>query len=373
MQIGGVLWDLEVTRPEFPQVTGELECDLCIIGLGGNGLSATLAAAQAGLNVIAIDADRIAAGAGGRNGGLLLAGIHDFYHTARKLVGTDRAKSMYQITLDEMERIESTVPQVVNRKGALRLAHDDSELTDCQAHFDALKEDGFANSWYEGKQGVGLLIPSDGVFHPTKRAVALADLATKAGARIFTHSPAIEVDSGLVVTPNGKIRAKNILVAVDGNLPKVLPELASRVKPVRLQMIGTAPAKGVDFEYAVYVRDGWDYWQQLPNGRIAIGGGRDLSLQTEFTDVNEPTEFMRNYLSERLHGLNVNANVEYHWSAIVTYSNNDLPICEEVKPNVYAIGAYCGTGNVVGALLGRAVVEKITKGSSHAFDVFCSN
>ncbi len=373
MQIGGVLWDLEVTRPDFPQVSGELECDLCIIGLGGNGLSTALTAAQSGLNVIAIDADRIAAGAGGRNGGLLLAGIHDFYHTARKLVGRDRTKDMYQLTLDEMARIETTVPEFVTRKGALRLAHDDAELTDCQEHFEALMEDGFSVSWYEGDQGVGMLIPSDGVFHPTKRVIALANLATKAGARIYTHSPAVDVTSGLVTTPNGKIHAKNILVAVDGNLPKILPELSTRVKPVRLQMIGTAPTKEVDFEYAVYVRDGWDYWQQLPNGRIAIGGGRDLSLQTEFTDINEPTELMRDYLSKRLHGLNVNAQVEYHWSAIVTYSNNDLPICEEVKPDVYAIGAYCGTGNVVGPLLGRAVVEKITNGSSHAYDVFRSN
>ena len=181
MQIGGVLWDLEVERPEFPQVAGELECDLCVIGLGGNGLSATLAAANAGINVIAIDADRIAAGAGGRNGGLLLAGIHDFYHSARKQFGHDRVKTMYKLTLDEMDRIENTVPDFVSRNGALRLAHDDAELKDCEAHFEALSEDGFPINWYEGKQGVGLLIPSDGVFHPTKRAVTLANLATKAG------------------------------------------------------------------------------------------------------------------------------------------------------------------------------------------------
>jgi len=39
-------------------------------------------------------------------------------------------------------------------------------------------------------------------------------------------------------------------------------------------------------------------------------------------------------------------------------------------PGVYAIGAYSGTGNVVGALLGRAVVEKITTGQSQAWSDF---
>jgi glycine/D-amino acid oxidase-like deaminating enzyme len=138
-------------------------------------------------------------------------------------------------------------------------------------------------------------------------------------------------------------------------------------------MIGTAPVKELNFEYAVYVRDGWDYWQQLPDGRIAIGGGRDLDLESEFTDVNEPTEFMRNYLSERLKNLNVHAQIEYHWSAIVGYTKNDLPIAQIVKPNVYAIGGYSGTGNVVGALLGRAVIEKIANGHSDAFETFRSN
>lgn len=373
MQIGGVLWDVDITRPEFGVVSGELECDLCVIGLGGNGLTATLEAAQRGLNVISIDADRIAAGAGGRNGGLLLAGIADFYHTARKLVGHKRASKMYQLTLDEMDHMQATVPSAIKRGGALRLAHDEEEITDCTEHYNALTEDGFPVSWYEGVQGKGLLINSDGVFHPTRRVVTLAEQAIKAGARIFTHSPALNVNPGEVTTPNGKIKAKNILVAVDGNLHKILPELANEVKPVRLQMIGTAPTDEVNYEYAVYVRDGWDYWQQLPNGRIAIGGGRDLSISTEFTDVNEPTEFMRNYLMDRLRGLKVNAQIEFHWSAIVGYTNTGLPIAKEVRPNVFAIGGYCGTGNVVGALLARGVVEKIATGSSEAFETFHSN
>ena len=373
MQIGGVLWDVEVTRPEFDRVSSDLECDLCVVGLGANGLAAALAAAQRGLNVIAIDADRIAAGAGGRNGGLLLAGIADFHHNARKTFGQQKAAQMYQHTLAEMQLIESTTPSAVKLGGALRLAHDDVELKDCQTHFDALTEDNFPVEWYEGPQGVGLKITSDGVFHPMKRVVELAKLASNAGARIFTHSPATEIHSGKVITPNGKITAKNILVAADGNLHRIFPELSDKIHPVRLQMIGTAPNKEIQFEYAVYVRDGWDYWQQLPDGRIAIGGGRDMSIETEFTDVNEPTEFMRNYLSSRLLELKVNNKVEYHWSAIVGYTYNDLPIAQEVKQNVYAMGGYCGTGNVVGSLLGRAIVEKIATGNSEVFETFRSN
>jgi hypothetical protein len=66
----GIVWDINVERPEFPQLTTNLEADLVVVGLGGSGLTALLHAAERGLNVIGIDADRIAAGAAGRNGGL---------------------------------------------------------------------------------------------------------------------------------------------------------------------------------------------------------------------------------------------------------------------------------------------------------------
>jgi glycine/D-amino acid oxidase-like deaminating enzyme len=373
----GIVWDINVERPEFPPLTSNLEADLVVVGLGGSGLTALLHAAQRGLNVIGIDSDRIAAGAAGRNGGLLLAGIADFHHNVRKDLGVDRATALYQHTLDEMDRIEATTPEAVSRIGALRIGElnrgeDSEELIDTYAHRDALLADGFPVEDYEGEQGIGILIPTDGTFHPAKRAVLLAKLAQAAGAQIFTHSPAIKIESGLVTTEHGSIKAKHIVVAVDGNLGKALPEIADQVQPTRLQMISTAPETKIKMQYAVYVRQGWDYWQQLPDGRIAIGGGRDLALEQEATDVVEPTQIMRDYLERKLQDLGVTAPVEHHWAAIVSYTNTGLPMVKEVQPGVWAVGAYCGTGNVVGALLARSAVDNCIDGHSQVITDFAS-
>jgi glycine/D-amino acid oxidase-like deaminating enzyme len=96
--------------------------------------------------------------------------------------------------------------------------------------------DGFPVEDYDGDQGVGILIPTDGTFHPAKRAVLLAKLAQAAGAQIFTHSPAIKIESGVVTTDQGSIKAKHIIVAIDGNLGKALPELAN-LYPARLGLL----------------------------------------------------------------------------------------------------------------------------------------
>jgi glycine/D-amino acid oxidase-like deaminating enzyme len=368
----GIVWDINIERPEFPKLTSNLEADLVVVGLGGSGLTALLHAAQRGLTVIGIDADRIAAGAAGRNGGLLLAGIADFHHNVRNDLGVDRAIALYQHTLDEMDRIEATTPQAVSRIGALRIAEDAIELADTYAHRDALIADGFPVEDYEGEQGVGILIPTDGIFHPAKRAVQLAELAQAAGAQIFTHSPAIKIESSVVTTDQGSICAKHIVVAVDGNLGKVLPEIADQIQPTRLQMISTAPELKLNLKYAVYTRQGWDYWQQLPDGRIAIGGGRDLAIDQEATDVVEPTQVMRDYLEHKLKSIGVTAPIEHHWAAIVSYTNSGLPIVNEVQPGVWAVGAYCGTGNVVGALLARSVVDQCIDGHSQVVSDFAS-
>jgi glycine/D-amino acid oxidase-like deaminating enzyme len=276
-----------------------------------------------------------------------------------------------------MDRIEATTPDAVSRIGALRIGElrsgdDPAELSDTYAHRDALIADGFPVEDYDGDQGVGILIPTDGTFHPAKRAVLLANLAQAAGAQIFTHSPAIKIESGVVTTNKGSIKAKHIIVAIDGNLGKALPELANDLQPTRLQMISTAPETNLSMKYAVYIRQGWDYWQQLPDGRIAIGGGRDLALEQEATDVVEPTQVMRDYQERLLKSIGVTAPVEHHWAAIVSYTDSGLPIVKEVQPGVWAVGAYSGTGNVVGALLSRAVVDHCLDGKSQVVSDFSS-
>jgi len=37
----------------------------------------------------------------------------------------------------------------------------------------------------------------------------------------------------------------------------------------------------------------YDYWQQLPAGRLVLGGNRDASLETEETDVEETIRLYR--------------------------------------------------------------------------------
>lgn len=69
------------------------------------------------------------------------------------------------------------------------------------------------------------------------------------------------------------MHCQKVLVAVDGRLECLLPELKGRVRTARLQMLATAPV-AMRYTRPVYRRWGYDYWQQLPDGRIALGDAR---------------------------------------------------------------------------------------------------
>jgi gamma-glutamylputrescine oxidase len=156
-----------------------------------------------------------------------------------------------------------------------------------------------------------------------------------------------------------------IIVAVDGGLERVVPELAGRVRTVRLQMIGTAPATDVHYERPVYSRYGLDYWQQLRDGRIALGGFRDVGGDTEWTHDARPSAEVQAAIERCLRErVRTSAPITHRWAALVSYTDDGLPVAEEVRRGVWATGAYNGTGNVVGALCGRAVAQLAVSGST---------
>ena len=319
--------------------------------------------------MVGIDSGPIAGGAAGRNGGLLLAGTVDAYHHLVARVGREQASRMYQATLDEMDRTIAIVGDQARITGVVRAEYSDEGLADCREHMAALQADNFPVEWYDGTQGIGIMMSTDGSFHPVHRAVAFAQLAVDKGAQLYEHSTALTIDRNIVRTPHANIHAKHILVATDGNLMNVVAEASRDVVPVRLQMIATEPDP-LRFERPVYARFGYDYWQQRPDGSILIGGGRDIVRDSEYTDEQVSTPVVREYLEHLLRQLGVTAKVTHSWAGIVGYSNNGQPWVRQTSEHLYGIGGYCGTGNIVGTLLGRSVVEHIATGSSSTLTDF---
>ena len=168
-----------------------------------------------------------------------------------------------------------------------------------------------------------------------------------------------------VVTGAGRVSgARGVLVAVDGGLEHLVPALAGRLRSARLQMAGTAPADDVVVTRPVYARFGLDYWQQLPDGRVLLGGGRDVGGSAEWSQgrpwdvpTSAPVQAHLDHLLR--YDVGTVAPVEHRWTGVVGFTDDSLPVLAEPEPGVLAVGGYSGTGNLVGPLCSAWAVDRL--------------
>jgi glycine/D-amino acid oxidase-like deaminating enzyme len=348
-----------------------------VVGLGGSGLAAIEALLDRGLSVVGVDAGRVAAGAAGRNGGFLIGGPELALHRAIDAWG-EAAVALYRATLAELDRLTELLgPDVVRRVGSIRLAGlpgepaseaeaDDraAELADCALQAAALQAHGIGVETYDGPLGRGLFLPDDAATNPAVRAAQLAGQVADRAA-LHEHTRVARIESGRVTTERGSIAAEVVIVAVDGRLDVLLPQLADRVRTARLQMLSTEPIANLGrLPCPVYARWGYDYAQQLPDGRLFVGGGRDRFAQAEWTTDAEPTDQVQAHIevvAAQFAGTSV--QVRDRWAASVGYTGDERPLCTLADDGVVAVGGYNGTGNLVGPVTARAAVALVLDGT----------
>ena len=335
---------------------------MCVVGLGGSGLTAVGELLDLGVNAVGVEQGRVGGAATGRNGGFFLAGTPDFHHQASALIGDERAAALDRLTLDQLDRIWLETPNAVRVTGSLRIAADQEEVEDCRLQLQAMQAQRLPVDVYNGPEGAGLFFPHDAAGNPLRRARTLAGRARMRGARLYEGSPALTTARNLVTTPHGEVHCQTVIVAVDGGLSRVVPAAAG-VRSARAQMLATGPAVEVNIPRPVYARWGYDYWQQLPDKRVVLGGFRDLGGPSEWTEDAVPTAETQANLEVFLReGLGVRAPITHRWAGIIGFTQTKLPVIRH--RDVWAFGGYSGTGNVLGAVCGRAVAQWAITGSS---------
>jgi gamma-glutamylputrescine oxidase len=329
--------------------------DIAVIGAGITGCACAAALAREGKRVRVYDARGIGEGASGRNGGFALRGAAARYDVARETYGADAARDLWRRTEAVLDRLESIAGAAFRRTGSLRLAADVEERVEIKAEYEALREDGFAAEW---RDVVSHLRPNfrGAIFHPTDGAVqpaafvqCLADLAVDAGVGFVEHHRVEALDT---------VEAEQIVIATDGSGRGLLPELDDALWPARGQVIATERLPERLFDCPHYARQGFDYWQQLEDGRIVLGGFRDFSILTEMTDDETTTQPIQDaldaFLVELLGKL---PEITHRWAGIFGLTQDLLPLVGPVPGHdgVWVAAGYSGHGNVFGLLCGELV------------------
>ena len=361
---------LEESHEQLPERRLDGRAEVAVIGGGVTGCSCALTLAARGVRVRLHEAREIAGGASGRNGGFALRGATPPYDEARRLLGEERARLVMDITERSLDRMEELAGDAFRRVGSLRLAYDETERDALRREHDALREDGFAVEWVDelapplDRLYLGAILhPTDGALQPARWVRRLAAHAVAAGADV-REGDAVRVD---------ELDADVIVVAGDGFTAGLLPELAGLVRATRGQVLATEPLRELLYERPHYAREGYDYWQQLPDGRLVIGGSRDASFDTEQTDVEATTDLVQariDALVEQLAGYR--PQVTHRWAGIWGTTPDLQPLVGLVpgREGVWVAGGYSGHGNALGLACGDLVARAILGEQPPELEIF---
>jgi glycine/D-amino acid oxidase-like deaminating enzyme len=349
-------------RASFPFASGPVRgpVDVAIVGGGVTGCACALALAEAGKRVRLYDAREIAGGASGRNGGFALRGGTPPYDVARRDLGADRAKALWELTERALERLEQLAGDAFRHTGSLRLAADEPEREELVAEYEALRDDGFAVEWRSelpaplaGRFHGAIFHPPDGSLQPARWVRGLASRAAEAGAALREHERVESLD---------QLDAEQVVIATDGYTHGLVAELDAAIRPTRGQVVVTEPLERRVFPCPHYTRRGYDYWQQTPDGRVVLGGRRDKALEEEFTAEEATTPLIQEQLESFLADLlGEPPRIEHRWAGIFGTTSDFLPLVGPVPGHdgVWVAAGYSGHGNVLGLACGELLARAI--------------
>src|SRR6478735_183062 len=234
-----------------PAADGPISTDICIVGAGLAGLTAALELVRSGRSVVLLEAQRVAWGASGRNGGFVTPGYATSLSAIERRVGQDQAEELYRLSIEGMEivrrNIESLDVVAANPvPGIMRVVRYDGGAA--QQAFRDLQEAKFGRrlrylpreetrSLLRSPKYHSALLEEDSFhFHPLNYGRALAREIVRLGGRICEASPVVSFDfegpRKRVRTAQSSVEAEHVLFTTGGYTGNVFSPLRNAYLPI---------------------------------------------------------------------------------------------------------------------------------------------
>ncbi|MCR9214908.1 MAG: FAD-binding oxidoreductase [Proteobacteria bacterium] len=361
--------------PATENLKNNEQADVVIVGAGFTGLSAALHLAEAGKSVAVLEARDIGWGGSGRNGGQVNPAFKVLPSEMRALFGLERANRILEFADGAPERVFDLIErhdikcaprQVPYMRGAygrrgLKQVEDwvrewgefgsKVSMKSAQETQEIMGTD-FFHGGMEDSRG--------GSLQPLSYVRGLARAALKAGAQIYTNSPATKVakngSSLQVTTANGAtVDAEYFLTGCNGYTDDLWPGLKRNIVPVASLQSATEPLPEALRQkilprghHVSETRRVMTYFRIDETGRFQIGGrGSPFNPLRQ----RDNTEHLRKE-AIRIYPELKEVRWEYDWGGLVAATKTHLPHLIRLESNAYAGLGYNGRGVAMGTAMG---------------------
>ncbi|WP_027146418.1 FAD-binding oxidoreductase [Mesorhizobium sp. WSM3626] len=377
-------YEATVSREIYPELTGILDTQVCIIGAGLAGLCTALGLVERGVrDVVVLEGERVGFGASGRNGGIVFGGYSLDTGDLLRTLGRAEARRLYRLTTDAVELIRARIARyaidcdIVDRGVVLANWFDDQSRLD---GLRSLMEREFDVEWepvptevlrsrLKTKRYHGGLFEANAFHvHPLRYVLGVAEAAMKGGARVFEHSPACSVErdgvSFVVRTTRGAVRAKDVVFAGGAYTRGVSRRIERAMLPIATYVIATEPlgarlAEAIDASHAVYdTRFAFDYYRPLQDKRILWGG----RISVFNRDPGAITRLLRRDLI-RVYPQLADVEIDYAWGGLMSYARHKMPQIGRDADGLWHALAFGGHGMAPTTVAGETLAAALTEGT----------
>jgi gamma-glutamylputrescine oxidase len=379
---------------DFTHLEGEIQADVCIVGGGYTGLSTAIHVAEQGKSVVLLEAEKVGWGASGRNGGHVGVGQRKSQSELESLFGLEKAKTFWQFGLEAVDLVAELITkhsiQCDLKKGILHVAAKESDVSYLEQDTallintygydkirnvkkDELDEMVGSTRYYSGQLDSGSLH-----LHPLNYALGLAKAAADAGVQIFEHSRVTSFkpkktaqDSLLIETDQGKVQANHMVIACNGYLDKLAPQIAGKIMPINNFVIATEPL-GEDLAREL-IRDDValqdslfviNYWKLSGDNRLVFGGGENYTSRFP----KDICSFVRKHML-RIYPQLADTKIEYGWGGTLAVTMNRMPHFGTYADDIYFAQGYSGHGVPTATFAGKLLSEAIC-GNPDRFNMY---
>lgn len=365
------------------------DVDVVIVGAGYTGLWTAhyLNIASPSTSILVVEANHVGFGASGRNGGWCSSILPMSLDRVAAMSSREEAVRLQHLmyeTVDEVGRQATSLGIDCGYKkgGYIGAIRDQRQM---QVAHDSVRE---ASSWGLAGDRVQLLDADTArqrlnttrllgaLFHPDCAAIQPYHLVTglarslrQRGVLIAEHTAALDLDSRLVNTSRGPVRARHVIQATEAYSTRWKSQ-RRRVVPLYSMMIATEPlddstwsAIGLsERETFADLRRLVIYGQRTADGRIAFGGrGAPYHYASRISpsfDQHIPTKEALEHTLRDMFPVLRDVATTHHWGGPLAAAR-DWTMSVGPDAGVLKGGAYVGDGVATSNLVGRILADLV--------------
>ncbi|HLW92205.1 MAG TPA: FAD-binding oxidoreductase [Roseiarcus sp.] len=379
------LWEeTAVAEPELEPLAGDADADVLVIGAGYLGLSAALHLAEAGRDVLVLEAETPGFGASGRNGGQVIPGLKHDPNEIEAALGEERGERLWRFAGGTADFVFDLIERLGLKAEARRTAwiqgvHSEKAAKKAQARAAQWRKRG-ADVAYVERAEARRLIGADayigafvdrraGRLQPLSYARELARAAIASGARIYRNSRVVSLDrrgrGWTARTATGAVAtAEKVLLCANAYSDSLIPELPRSIVAATSLQIATEPLPGAlraailpGGEVLSDTRGVIRYWRLDAAGRLLMGGRgpyREPGPERDWAHLVSEVGALYPALKE--------IKFTHRWGGRVAIHPDYWPRLHKVRPDMFAAigcqGRGIGWQSAMGAELARLATHK---------------